>query len=358
MKHSKKVVSLTLITIFLLVITFTISKYIYEEKNLSTKPITKSNFSLDTIITITVYNTEDEKYINKCFEIINKYDNLFSVSKKNSDISKINNNPNQFVHVNSDTIELLKYSIKAAKDTNGLFDPTIGKLTDLWDISDKAKKTDATGNLDDKKNIPPSQKINSLLSHINYENIKIKNNSVKLSDSNSKIDLGGIAKGYIADKLKEYLNTTSLHERAIINLGGNILTINKKKSSEFNIGIQKPFSPNTTIGSLRVSNKSVVTSGIYERFFKCDNKIYHHILSTSNGYPVENNLEGVTIITKKSTTADALSTSVFTMGLHDGKKYIENLKNVEAIFITKDKKIYLTKGVKNFKLTDNTYTLS
>ncbi|SDX92706.1 FAD:protein FMN transferase [Lachnobacterium bovis] len=359
MKQTKKRASLIGVILFLIVITFALSSRFFSKYDkASNNPITSSKFSLDTIVTITVYNNEDSKYVDKCFDIINKYDNMFSTSKANSDISKINTNPNKFVHVHKDTIEVLKSSIKTAQQTNGLFDPTIGKLTDLWNISELAKNAKNKNNEVSANNIPSAEKIHSLVPHINYKNIKIQDDSVMLCDSNAKIDLGGIAKGYIADKIKLYFNKCPLKNKAIINLGGNILTINKSSSDTFNIGIQKPFSAtNSTIGKIKISNSSIVTSGIYERFFKCNNKIYHHILNTSTGYPVDNNLEEVTIITPKSTNADALSTSVFSMGLKNGKNYIESLKNTEAIFVTKDKKVYLTNGIKDFELTDSAYTI-
>ena len=162
-----------------------------------------------------------------------------------------------------------------------------------------------------------------------------------MSDPYAKIDLGGIAKGYIADQVKNYLVEEGI-EHAYINLGGNILTLGgKTDDSNFRIGIQKPFAEDGTVMAvLPVSDKSIVSSGNYERYFKKDGKIYHHILDPSTGYPIENNLNQVTIISDKSVDGDALSTTCYALGLDEGLKLIQSMDNIEAVFITNDNTIY------------------
>ena len=141
----------------------------------------------------------------------------------------------------------------------------------------------------------------------------------------------------MADYLKDYLISEGV-ESALINLGGNILTLGSKPDgTSFNLGIQKPFDKQgTAITSVKVTDSSVVSSGIYERYFEVDNTLYHHILDTTTGYPCDNNLLGVTILSEKSVDGDALSTSCFVLGLDDGVKLIKSLEGVEAIFITED----------------------
>ena len=175
-----------------------------------------------------------------------------------------------------------------------------------------------------------------------------------------KIDLGGIAKGYAADKIYKYLKEDENLENALINLGGNIRILgNKEKNQPFSIGIQDPTKPRgNSIGNIKVSDKSVVTSGIYERYLEKNNKIYHHMLNPHTGYPFENNLSSVTIISDKSIICDALSTTTFGLGIEKGLKLIESLDNVDAIFVTKDKKIYLSSNLKDkLNLTDNSFTI-
>ena len=183
---------------------------------------------------------------------------------------------------------------------------------------------------------------------MNYENIIIRDNTVKLADPQAGIDLGAIAKGYIADRIKDYLEEEGVRH-AMINLGGNVLAMGSKlDGSDYNIGIQKPFDETgEPITSVKISDKSVVTSGIYQRYFKADGKIYHHILDPNTGYPCENNLYSVTILTDSSLTADALSTTCFLLGYDRGMKLINQLDNVDAVFITNDNQIHYSKNFQN-----------
>ena len=195
--------------------------------------------------------------------------------------------------------------------------------------------------------MPEDAAIKEALSHVSYDTIRFGAgtssetalpvyNTVTLNDPQAAIDLGFIAKGYIADKLKEYLLSRGV-ESACISLGGNVITIGEKPDgSPFRIGIQEPFSADgTSIGTIDIQDLSVVTSGIYERCFYEDDILYHHILDTATGYPVENELASVTIICDSSTKADALSTSCLCMGLENGRQYLDRAK-VEYLLITKD----------------------
>ena len=176
---------------------------------------------------------------------------------------------------------------------------------------------------------------------MDYRNVQVEGNTVTLKDPNSAIDLGGIAKGYIADKLKEYLESEGI-KHAIINLGGNVLTLGGKLNGEpFRIGIQKPFDESgAPITSVEATDLSVVSSGNYERYFEVDGKIYHHILNPKTGMPYDNHLYGVTILSKTSVDGDALSTVCYSLGLEKGMELIKSLDGVEALFITDDYKLH------------------
>ena len=288
----------------------------------------------DTTVSITIYGgTKD--VADKCKDICSKYENMFSNKIDSSEISMININSakGNWTSVSKDTLELIKKGIEFGNISNGLFDITIGEVSQLWDFKD--------GN-----NLPDPATIKEKISNVNYKNIEIDGNNVRLSNPNAKLDLGGIAKGYIADKLKEYLLSQNI-DSALINLGGNVLLVGSKlDGSNFRIGIQKPFEESgETILVVNTHDKSIVTSGTYERYFYKDNKLYHHILDTHTGYPVENDLCSVTIISDSSMMGDGLSTTAFLMGLNDGLNYIESLENTEAIFIDKDLKIHTTTGL-------------
>ena len=313
------------------------------------KKVSKSGFYFDTIITITLYGTDDETYIDKCFEMASNYENKFSTTIDTSEISKINDNAGKkYIKVSDDTIDILKAGISYCKNSQNKFDITLGKLSELWNISDIAKECEDDSNTVDASYLPSESEINKLKDNIDYTKILIDGNKVMLKDDTCKIDLGAIAKGYIADRMKEYLNSNNITS-GIINLGGNVLTIGKKADgSNYKVGIQKPFDQSgQALLSVEVSDKSVVTSGIYERYYKVDNKIYHHILNLETGYPCENDIYSVTIISDKSVDGDALSTICFLLGADEGMKYIETLDDIEAIYIKNDYSVVASSGIEN-----------
>ena len=313
----------------------------------------KSYFYLGTVNEITLFNikkSQSEQILNKCDKILRDIENKMSDTIVSSDVSKINNNAGSFVKVSSDTFFVIEEAIKYSNLSNGNFDITIGPISDLWAIGTEDAR------------IPSKEEIQKYLNLVNYKNITLNKNdsSIKLEKDNMKIDLGAIAKGYAADVIANYLKSNNVNS-AIINLGGNVYTIGNKSNNEpFTVGIQDPTMPRgNSIGNIKVSNKSVVTSGIYERYIESENKIYHHILNPSSGYPFDNELSSVTIISDKSISCDALSTSAFGLGLESGLNLIESIDNVDAIFITKNKEIYLTSNLSDkFTLTDNSFKIS
>lgn len=311
-----------------------------------TKKVSKEGFYFDTIITITLYGTTDEKYINDCFALASEYENKFSNTIKDSEISQINNANGAYVTVSDDTLELIQDGISYADESDGRFDIAIGALSDLWNISEIAENLDSSDNETDASVLPSDEAIQEALDHIDYHAIDIKGKQVRLTDPDVKLDLGGIAKGYIADQMRAHLRDEGITE-GVISLGGNVLTLGEKASGEdYSIGIQKPFAASgTSLGVIKVKDASVVSSGIYERYYRIGDKIYHHILDTKTGYPVENNLYQVTIISKSSMDGDALSTTCFALGLDEGMKRIEQTKDTEAIFVTEDGKTHCTSGI-------------
>jgi thiamine biosynthesis lipoprotein len=290
--------------------------------NRQIEPVSKTAFLLDTVVTITLYNSSDTTILDDCISKCKYYENLFSKTIATSDVSLINQAAGRPVTVSDDTLTLIQKAISYSELSNGAFDITIGSVSDLWDFKSENPE------------VPQSSKIQSALSHVNYHTIKIENKTVQLLDPVAKIDLGGIAKGYIADQLKEFLISKGV-KNAMINLGGNVYALGlKRDGTPYNIGIQKPFADlNTVLLSLPISNQSVVSSGPYERFFRKDGNLYHHILDTSTGYPVNNDLYGVTIISDDSVDGDALSTTCFALGKKEGIALINSLPGVEAIFI-------------------------
>lgn len=300
----------------------------------SPEPISGTGCYFDTVITITLYCDDAQHYIDECFAIAAEYEDLFSATKEGSDIYNLNHSDGQAITLNPETVTLIREGIRYAKESNGTFDLSVGNLSSIWQEAIKSQK------------LPQQNDVVNALSTVSWENIVVKGNEVKLSND-ARIDLGGIAKGYIADRMKEYLLEQGI-QNGLINLGGNVSAVGPKSSDNpmYTIAIQKPFSEDgEAIASVKITDQSVVTSGTYQRYFKVEDHVYHHILNLTTGYPCENDLNSVTIICDKSIDGDALSTTVFLMGLKDGLKYVENLPDTEAVFITKEGKIKTTSGM-------------
>lgn len=291
--------------------------------------LTYTDMLFDTVIKIQILDPADESILDGLKKLCEKYDTMFSATNTDSELYKLNHANGQPFTVSSETANLIQEGIHYSELSGGAFDLTIEPVSALWDF--KA----------DKPTVPSSDAIAQAVSHVDYTKIDIQDNTVTLEDPEAGIDLGAIAKGYIADQVKTYLKKQGI-KHAIINLGGNVDVIGTKPDgSKYNIGIQKPFDESgEAITSVQLKDQTVVTSGIYERYFKKNGKLYHHILDPRTGYPCENNLYSVSIITDSSTKADALSTTCFLLGYEKGMELIQSMDGVEAIFITDDEKVH------------------
>ncbi|ELC8465811.1 FAD:protein FMN transferase [Clostridium perfringens] len=292
-------------------------------------------FYFDTVVEISIYcNCNNGEYIlRKAFDLCKYYEVLLSKTKKGSDIYNVNNSGMDGFNVHNETLNIINRSIYYSKLSQGNFDISVQPLLKLWNFKSE------------KKIIPNQKDIDENLKLVNYKNIVINRKNVRLKKNGMSIDLGGIAKGYIANKLKEYLISEGISS-GIINLGGNVLCIGKKDNGEnFKIGIQKPFSERgEVLGVLEICDKSVVSSGIYERFFEKENKVYHHIINPKSGKPFETDLLQVTIISDDSMDGDALSTIALSFGEREGLDLINSIDGIEGIFINKDGNIRFTEN--------------
>lgn len=301
----------------------------------ATTSTSQSGFYFDTVITLTVYESVDDRIFTEAFALCDYYEKLFSRTIEGSDIWNINHANGQPVQVNEQTIELVTKALSYAKLSNGSIDPTLAPVSDLWCFSS------------DSPVIPDEDMLKEACNHVDYHQIHIdsENQTISLTNPNAGLDLGFIAKGYIADRLKDFFLSKGISS-ALISLGGNILCVGPKPDgSPYRIGIQYPFgASNELIASVACTDISVVTSGIYERSFTINDQVYHHILNPRTGYPIQNDLLSVTILSPVSTDADALSTVCYCLGLHAGMDLIESLNNVEAIFITSDYELHYSSG--------------
>ncbi|MCI8639218.1 MAG: FAD:protein FMN transferase [Coprococcus sp.] len=297
------------------------------------KPISKTTTLLDTIVRIDIYEKGSEDILDECIQKCADYERRFSRTQEGSEIYRLNHAGGAPVELSNDTIQLIRLGLKYCELTDGAFDITMGNLSDLWDFKNNPGQ------------IPDTSQITETVKHIGYQNVVMDGNTVRLMDPEISVDLGGIAKGYIADRLRDYLEESGVR-CALIDLGGNILAVgNKPDGAPFNIGIQKPFDElGSAIASVKADDCSVVSSGIYQRYFEVDGILYHHILDPTSGYPYENGLLGVTIVCDSSADADALSTSCFALGLPAGMELIEKTPGTEALFITDDYELHYSSG--------------
>jgi len=292
-----------------------------------TEPITKTSFKLNTVVTITIYDSEDTALLDGAMELCDYYENLFSRTKETSEIYRVNQG--SLTDVSDETAELLELALSFSRISDGAFDPTIGPVSSLWDFHAEEPQ------------VPDAEAIAEALPLVNYQNAELSGNTVILREDGMMLDLGAIAKGYIADRIKEYLTNEGV-KSATIDLGGNILCIGSRPDgTPFRIGVRQPFADaSTTIDSaLAITDQSVVTSGIYERCFEQAGILYHHLLDPSTGYPCENELASVTIISEKSVDGDGYSTTCFLLGLEKGLKLVNQTEGIHAIFITRDGEI-------------------
>lgn len=315
--------------------------------NVST--ITDEQFALNTIIKYKLYINNDidaKKIMDESKELVVEYENLFSRTIAGSDISKINSNSGDFVSVNQETIDLITEALYWSERSNGALDISVGPLVDLWNIGSGYET------------VPAAQSIENAISNVNWHNIEIQDNDIYIKEG-MIIDLGAVAKGYIADKLVTHLINSNV-KHGILNLGGNIITFGSKPDdSPFRIGLQNPFTVRgDSIGVVTITSGSIVSSGTYERYFEENGKRYHHIFDSNIGYPVDNGISMVTIISESSTLADILSTTLFVLGKDEGLNLIEEIEGCEAIFIDSESRLFPSSGFLDyFELTNSDFTI-
>ncbi len=328
-RTTKKLIFPLIFTVSLLLVFSLTSCGFFNEK--SAEKFTKTGLFLDTVVSVTVYSETDSELLDDCLSVCAEYEKIFSRTDPESELFKLNAAGS--AEVSEELLELLETSLFYCSLSGGRFDISMGAVSEAYGFSSESPA------------LPSAGDISEMLSHTGYEKILIDGNRVTLSDPEAVIDLGAIAKGYIADRLAEMLRAKGV-KSAIIDLGGNILCLGSKPDgSNFKVGIQYPYrGSNISITSASISDMSVVTSGVYQRYFEHEGETYHHILDPQTGYSLNNGLVSVTIISKNSVDCDALSTTAFSMGLEDGMELINSLDGVWAVFITEDMEIHYSDG--------------
>ncbi len=280
------------------------------------RSVTRQSFALDTVINITT-NEKDSDKISKAFALLNEYEKIFSRTNPESELYLLNNGT---ADISEDIAEALKFSLEISRLTGGAFDVTVAPLVDLWNVKER-------------KTPPTKAEIAKTLTLVGYDEVSL--NPFNLSGR--QLDMGAVAKGYIADKVADTFRKSGI-KKAIIDLGGNVVLI-----GEYKVGIRDPFNPDEVFATITVKDKSAVTSGAYQRYFEYEGKRYHHIIDPRTGYPSDSGIASVTVISPSSMQADALSTSIFILG-KDSIFLCDEFPDTDAIIIMENGEVITTEN--------------
>lgn len=311
-------------------------------------PVVKEFYALGTVIGFKLYGKRAEEAIKEAAEKLMDIDDRMSVFKEDSEISQINKNAAiKPVKVSGDTFGIINSAVYYSKLSKGIFDITVRPVMDLWGIR--------------RNDIVPEEKVSSRIQRlVDYRDILIdeEEKTVMLQRPNQKLDLGSIAKGFAADEIKKILDKNEV-PAGILDLGGNVYVHGLKPDGDkFRIGFQAPFE---TVGqfalSTELSDRAAVTTGVYERYFKKDSKLYHHVMDTRTGRPCENGILSAAVIADTSMEGDALSTCAFVMGYEEGKKFLKSF-GAEGIWMDSKNRVFATDGIKeSIKIENSNYKL-
>ena len=308
-----------------------------KDKNTTSENKTSNNmeaqsrdvFAMDTYMTLTAYGDNAASALDEAEAEIERLDDLLSTGDENSEIYALNQNGTGTI--SEDTETLLNESEKLYTDTKGVFDITIYPVMDAWGFTTQNYR------------IPTDTELKGLLENVDASKIQYNKDSKKVTlPANVKIDFGGIAKGYTSSRIMDIYKKCGLTS-GMVSLGGNVQLLGTKPDgSSWRVAVQSPDDTNDYLGILETEDKAVITSGGYERYFEEDGKTYHHIIDPATGYPAENGLKSVTIVSDDGTLADGLSTSLFIMGKDTACDFWnEQSDQFDMILMTDDEELYV-----------------
>lgn len=301
----------------------------------------KTSVAMGTVVTVKLFGFGAKNDLDKIETEINGLENsVLSWRKEGSDVYRINKGSGTQVSVSPDTVKIIGQCIDISDDCGGVFDITIGNVTKLWDFG---------GN---NQRLPSDDEIKTALGSVGYKNVSISGNAVQIKKGQS-LDLGAVGKGFVCDKIKELLDKGRT-KSAVVSVGGSLLIYGNRT---FSIGIVNPDNDKQSMGTLKLKDTCVSTSGNYEKYFEQDGKRYHHILNATTGYPATSEFKSVTVVCESGLISDALSTVCYIAGY---RKSIEILKkfDAEAVFIFNNNAVRATDGLSGkFTVTDDSYTL-
>ena len=294
------------------------------------EPLSETRLLLDTYCTITIYDTQDRTILTGALDLCAEYEALLSKYIEGSDVWRINHAGGEAVAVMPQTVEIIRESLKYGELSGGMFDITVGRLSTLWDFTGQS-------------GVPAVPEIALARETVDYRQVNIIGNTVQLADPNAWLDLGGVAKGYIADKAAAFIKESGAGS-AVIDLGGNIVTVGQKPDGNpWRVGVAKPFSErNDLIGVVNTGEASIVSSGVYERQFAENGVLYHHILDPFTGMPVKSDTVGATVLSVSSMEGDILSTIALLLGSDKAADVFSNASGfIGAALVLEDGELLL-----------------
>ncbi len=335
-KSKKRVVSLVAVILCAAVVIGLVTYDLIK----SSHTVESTHLAMGTVITSSISGKDAEAATEAIEEALLGLENAcLSWRVEDSDVWRINKNAGSDVSVSRESAAWIGRALDISADSDGAFDITVGKLTQLWNIGSGEEV------------VPAKADVKKLLENVDYKKIAVSNTSVKI-DANQSIDLGAIGKGIACDVIKDVLSQYNIKE-AIVSVGGSVVIYNQKAT----VGIVDPDNSPNHLATVEIDNQSVSTSGDYERFFEADGKTYHHILDPETGYPAVTDLRSVTVICDSGLDCDALSTACFILGYRASLDLLQKY-NAEAVFVFDNNTISITDGIKNdFTLTSKDYTV-
>lgn len=308
-----------------------------EETAAQSESCTREIFAMDTVMTVTAYGDRAEEAVQAAEEEIKRLDVLFSVGNASSDIARLNENASAVV--SGETCELINRSKELYQSTDGALNIAVYPLMEAWGFTSGEYR------------VPNQKEIDAILNCMDVNEISCHENTREVTlPEDMGIDLGAIAKGYTSAQLMEIFASYNITS-AIVSLGGNVQALgNKPDGTKWRVAVENPFleDGDSYAGILEIKDQAVITSGAYERYFEQDGKRYHHIIDPATGYPAENGLASVTIVSQDGTLSDALSTALFVMGKEKALAYWkEHADEFEVILIEDNKDMTITEGLQD-----------
>ena len=307
-----------------------------EEKAEFNEEASKDIFAMDTYMTVTAYGAKAQEAVDEAEAEIQRLDELLSTGNEESEIAQLNQNKS--ATLSEDAGYLVERALELNKETDGAFDIAIYPVMEAWGFPTQNYQ------------VPTADTLESLLKLADASQIIYDEDSRKISfgQEGMKIDLGGIAKGYTSSRIMEIYKENNISS-GLVNLGGNVQALGTKTDgSKWRVAVQSPDDTEDYLGILSVEDKAVITSGGYERYFEQDGKTYHHIIDPKTGYPAENGLTSVTVVSEDGTLADGLSTSLFIMGKDKAIEFWRaHSDEFDIIMLTDERKLYVTEGIQD-----------